>query len=69
MFICFKVLEHGTAIADLDNEQELTQRQQDTRSTSLCTSDMSDLKKSGYATGYNVCQQHLNSVHNALWKV
>lgn len=46
LFICFKVLEHGTAIADLDDEQELIQTEQDTRSTSLCTSDMSDLTKS-----------------------
>ena len=37
MFICFKVLEHGTAIADRDDEQELIQTQQDT---------MSDLEKS-----------------------
>lgn len=35
---------HGKAIVDLDDEQELIQIQQDTRSTSLCTSYMSDVE-------------------------
>lgn len=53
----FKVLEHGMAIADLDDEQELIQTQQDTRSTSLSTSDMCDLEnKSEVWHRIHVCQ-------------
>ena len=54
----FKVLEHGMAIADLDDEQELIQTQQDTRRTSLSTSDMCDLEnKSEVWHRIHVCER------------